>query len=146
VLPWLHEFLYALSASQGVDPTRPTDTSGDAVRNGEPHGEIGLVTQRDRDLWRDQTGGPTDPQPGNIPGGRRDVLRGANFADGSIEAFAPDSGFWQVQGGALYVSAESLGGDAVAVFHIDHYLPVYFEISANVAYVRPPPAGTPTPS
>jgi hypothetical protein len=47
-LPWLHEFLYALSASQGADPTRASDTSGDPARNGEPHGEIGLVTQRDR--------------------------------------------------------------------------------------------------
>ena len=37
-------------------------------RNGEPNGELGLVNQQDPD-WRDQTGAPDDPQPGNIPGG-----------------------------------------------------------------------------
>ena len=47
-------------------------------RNGEPFGEMGLVMQKDFD-WQDQTGAPDDPQPGNIPGGTRDVLRGADF-------------------------------------------------------------------
>ncbi len=94
VPPALFEFLYALSKAQGADPTRAVDegASVDAARNGEPKGEIGLVTQKDHGLWQQQTGSPTDPQAGNIPGGRRDVLRTANFNDGTLTGFAPDSG------------------------------------------------------
>ena len=55
-------------------------------------GEIGLVTQQDHGLWQDQTGAPADPQAGNIPGGKRDVLRSATFNDGKIAAVAVDSG------------------------------------------------------
>ncbi len=87
VSPWLPEFLYALSRSQGADPTRATDTGDDPVRNGEPNGELGLITQHDHGQWQTQTGGPTDPQAGNIPpGGRRDSVRGADFNDGSMQA------------------------------------------------------------
>ena len=77
--PQLPEFLYALSASHGADPTRATDIpGGDPARNGEPDGELGLVRQHDRPEWHDQIGPPSDPQAGNIPGGRRDVLRTAS--------------------------------------------------------------------
>ena len=98
VPPALFEFLYALSKAQGADPTRAADdgASRRRARNGEPNGEIGLVTQKDHGLWQQQTGSPTDPQAGNIPGGRRDVLRTANFNDGTTTGFAPDSGVWQV--------------------------------------------------
>ena len=107
VPPALFEFLYALSKAQGADPTRAADTNiASAPRNGEPYGEIGLITQQDHGLWQDQTGGPTDPQAGNIPGGKRDVLRTANFNDGTLTGFAPDSGVWEVSGGAL----QRLGG------------------------------------
>ncbi|MEX0673385.1 MAG: calcium-binding protein, partial [Gaiellaceae bacterium] len=133
VPPGLYAFLYALSASQGADPTRATDTGNEAERNGEPDGELGLITQSDRELWGDQTGGPTDPQPGNVPGGRRDVLRSADFNDGSTQAFLADSGSWTSSGGALRVTAESLGADAAAVFYHDEYLPIYYELAAQVA-------------
>ena len=76
------EFLYALSAGDGADPTRSADTGAEAARNGEPQGELGVVRQKDY-AWQDQTGAPTDPQAGNIPGGKRDVLRSANMNDGS---------------------------------------------------------------
>ena len=76
--PRLFEYLYDLSKSDGADPTRAADTGNDPLRNGEPDGELGLVKQQDGD-WHDQTGAPIDPQPGNIPGGRRDVLRGAGL-------------------------------------------------------------------
>ena len=76
------------------------------------------MRQQDFD-WHDQTGGPTDPQAGNIPGGKRDVLRTANFNDGQLQGFAADSGVWQVSGGALQVAAASLGEDAAAVFYVD---------------------------
>ena len=54
-----------------------------------------MVRQQDFD-WHDQTGGPADPQAGNIPGGKRDVLRTASFNDGTLQGFAVDSGTWQV--------------------------------------------------
>jgi Ca2+-binding RTX toxin-like protein len=137
VNPQLPEFLYALSASQGADPTRDIDTGNSSVRNGEPDGELGLIVQQDHGLWQDQTGGPTDPQPGNIPGGRRDVKGNADFNDGSMSAFAVDSGVWQVSNGALSVAAESLGKDAAAVFYADAYLPIYYELKADVTIQKP---------
>jgi Ca2+-binding RTX toxin-like protein len=143
VPPWLFEFLYALSRSQGADPTRAEDNPDLAPRNGEPYGEIGLVTQKDHGLWQQQTGMPTDPQPGNIPGGRRDVLRSADFSNGNgshnatVFGFAPDSGKWDVSGGILSVSADSLGAEAAAVFYVDQYIPTYYEISAQVMTQAP---------
>ncbi|MEA2483943.1 MAG: large repetitive protein, partial [Thermoleophilaceae bacterium] len=134
--PGLDEFLYALSRSQGADPTR-TEDGGDPARNGEPNGEMGLVNQHDHGLWQQQTGSPTDPQAGNIPGGRRDVLRSADFNDGTLQAFAVDSGSWQVTSGALSVAASSQGGDAAAVFNVNEYIPTYFEISASVQIQKP---------
>ncbi|HLL19195.1 MAG TPA: hypothetical protein VK439_10455, partial [Rubrivivax sp.] len=96
--PQLAEFLYTLSASDGADPTRWKDTNADPAlqfRNGEPAGELGLIRQKDF-AWQTQTGAPTDPQAGNIPGGRRDVLRSADFNNGQTQAFAADSGTWTV--------------------------------------------------
>jgi hypothetical protein len=137
VEPQLPEFLYALSHSQGADPTRATDTGNDPARNGEPDGEIGLITQHDHGLWQQQTGGPTDPQAGNIPGGRRDTLRGSDFNDGSMQGFAVDSGSWTVVNGQLQVSAASLGQDAASVYYVDKYLPVFYEIQATLAAQKP---------
>jgi Ca2+-binding RTX toxin-like protein/uncharacterized protein involved in high-affinity Fe2+ transport len=137
VPPWLFEFLYSLSFSQGIDPTRDTDTGNNPKRNGEPDGELGLVTQKDHGLWQDQTGGPTDPQPGNIPGGRRDVLRTADFNDGSSSSFFADSGTWQVTSGRFEVGPEVLGADAVSVYYVDEYLPRYFEMQATINAGKP---------
>jgi Ca2+-binding RTX toxin-like protein len=132
--PQLFEFLYDLSKGDGADQTLGFDDA----RNGEPEGELGLVTQRDPD-WREQTGAPDDPQPGNIPSGARDVLRAATFNTGSMamEAFAVDSGVWEVESGMLKVSAESLGGDAASVFHVPDMLPQYFEIQASITMEKP---------
>jgi Calx-beta domain/Matrixin len=140
VEPFLPEFLYALSFSEGVDPTRDSDQNSSAelrARNGELFGEIGLVLQQDHGYWQQQTGGPTDPQAGNIPGGRRDVLRGADFNNGSLQGFAVDSGVWAATGGTLQVAAASLGLDAAAVFYADVYLPVYYEIAAAMSTQKP---------
>jgi Ca2+-binding RTX toxin-like protein len=137
VPPGLYEFLYALSKSMGADPTRTAETGNDAARNGEPDGEMGLITQRDHGLWGTQTGGPTDPQPGNIPGGRRDVLRSADFNDGTLYSFAVDSGTFAVTGGALTVAAANTNGDAAAVFYQDDYLPIYYEIAGSVTPFKP---------
>jgi hypothetical protein len=138
--PMLDEFLYALSRADGADPTRWHDTTSDPAflpRNGEPFGELGLITQKDHGLWQDQTGGPTDPQPGNIPGGKRDVLNSADFNDGSQKNFRADSGVWEVKQGSLNVGAASLGKDALGIFYLDNYLPLYYEISASIRTEKP---------
>jgi hypothetical protein len=136
IQPQLKQFLYDVSKSNGADPTRAADTGSDADRNGEPEGEIGLVQQQDF-AWQEQTGAPDDTQPGNIPGGPRDVLRAANFNDGQADGFTPDSGVWNVINGRFEVQPESLGQDAVSVFYVDHLLPSYFEIAATINAGKP---------
>ncbi|WP_372791518.1 hypothetical protein, partial [Paraconexibacter sp.] len=94
----LEEYLYQRSASEGADPTRAADTGTDTVsqgnRNGEPRGELGLVTPRDRDYWRDQEGIPSDP-PGLIPSQRRDVAYSAADEDGTVLPFTTlENGFF----------------------------------------------------
>jgi Ca2+-binding RTX toxin-like protein len=149
LMPHLQEFLYALSAGDGADPTRysdaiggdepePTNNNPIPSRNGEPYGELGLVLQKDF-AWQAQTGAPADPQAGNIPGGKRDVLRSAamNSDTPEAEGFFADSGVFEMKNGALYVSAESIGGDAVAVYYVDEVLPSYYEILATVQSNKP---------
>ncbi|HEY3003212.1 MAG TPA: hypothetical protein VGJ44_12765, partial [Kribbellaceae bacterium] len=132
VEPTLPEFLYALSRSMGADRTRAVETGASAARNGEPYGELGLVIQQDKSLWQVETGGPTDPQSGGIPGGQRDTLRAADFNTGTTQGFAVDSGSFAVVNGALQVSSTTTTGDAAAVFYHDQYLPIYYEILASV--------------
>jgi len=136
--PQLAEFLYALSAGDGADATRDTDQGLPASdpRNGEPNGELGLLRQQDQD-FHDQTGAPTDPQAGNIPGGKRDVLRSASFDNGQAQGFLVDSGAFSVTSGVLQVEAASLGKDAVAVYQIGDALPSYFEMLASVKTMKP---------
>ncbi|KPJ80692.1 MAG: hypothetical protein AMJ58_07790, partial [Gammaproteobacteria bacterium SG8_30] len=134
--PTLFEFLYDLSASDGADATRGVD-AGNALRNGEPHGELGLVIQKDP-AWQQQTGAPDDPQQiGHIPGGPRDVLRTANFNAGTSGGFAADSGTWSVQDGRLVVAPETIDGDSVSVFFVDEWMPKYFEVEATINAVKP---------
>ncbi|MFN2611440.1 MAG: hypothetical protein ABR507_11310 [Actinomycetota bacterium] len=135
--PALDQFLYDLSKSDGADPTRAIDVGTDPARNGEPDGEIALVNQSDHGLWQEQTGGPSDPQAGNIPGGKRDVLRSADFNNGAMSTFAVDSGSFAVVNGAMTVSAASSGQDAAAVFYLDQYLPIYYEYQASVQVTKP---------
>jgi len=146
VPPGLFDFLWAQAASDGVDLTRSADIgtqisgsrySNVAALQAEPFGEMGLVTQKDRGLWQDQTGGPTDPQPGNIPGGARDVLRTADFNDGDAAAFAVDEGQWSVQQGQLTSSPSVSSQQAAGVFYLDDYLPIYYELEAYVSAEKP---------
>jgi Ca2+-binding RTX toxin-like protein len=145
--PFLPEFLYALSSGDGADPTRyvdaigteipePTKNSPNPSRNGEPHGELGLVLQKDF-AWQAQTGAPADPQAGNIPGGHRDVLRSAGFNDGTSSGFFANSGSWAVEGGAYQVAPIVKGADALSVFHVDEYIPGYFEMLAMLKPEKP---------
>ncbi|HEU4644080.1 MAG TPA: matrixin family metalloprotease, partial [Burkholderiales bacterium] len=135
ISPALQEFLYDLSYGAGADRTRAADTGEDPARNGEPYGEIGLVNQRDN-WWQDQTGAPDDPQPGNT-NGPKDVLRSADFNNGSAQGFSADSGSWTVQGGALLTQATSTTGDAVAIYHVGEQLPSYYELQATISTVKP---------
>ena len=56
------DFLYAVSRNDGADRTRVGTGLGTAARNGEPFGELGLVTPQDAD-WNAQNGPPVGPQP-----------------------------------------------------------------------------------
>ena len=134
--PQISEFLYALSKSDGADQTF---AAPDDPRNGEPFGELGLVRQQDS-AWRDQTGAPDDPQPGNVSGGTRDVLRSAGFDDAQEVTdtdFFADSGDWSVSNGRLAGSSARLGGDAAAVWFIGDSLPSYFEVHATISIDKP---------
>src|SRR6185503_4137614 len=112
-----------------------------ADRNGEPEGELGLVLQKDA-AWHDQTGGPADPQAGNLPGGKKDVLRGAaankrdvlvgmNFAEANAAAFFPDVGAWNAVNDRYQANPAS-GRDAVSLLYTGEDLPDYLEIMAVI--------------
>lgn len=134
--PFLPEFLYALSEGDGSDPTRSSYV-GD-IRNGEPAAELGLVLQKDQS-WQDQTGAPSDPQAGNIPGGKRDVLRSADFTGNQSQGFVAEAGAWTVTNGRYEVSPKAGSGttDAISLFNADAVLPSYFEIAATINAVKP---------
>jgi Ca2+-binding RTX toxin-like protein len=133
--PTMQNFLEDLGYAAGADRTRAADTGADPARRGEPEGELGLVNHSDP-WWQDQTGAPDDPQPGNT-NGRKDILRFADFNNGTASGFSPDSGTWEVSGGVLQVSASSVGGDAVSVFHVGEQLPMYYELQATIKTMKP---------
>ncbi|MBL8481106.1 MAG: hypothetical protein JNJ60_02840, partial [Rhodocyclaceae bacterium] len=146
VPPHLFDFLYSQAYSDGVDVTRFTDTgqsnhnqrySNVVTMQGGIYGEMGLVTQQDHGFWQDQTGGPTDPQAGNVPGGRRDVLRTSDFNNGSQDVFQRDTGNFAVVNGRLEISATSNTTQASAFYNVDNYLPIYYEVSAKLMASKP---------
>ncbi len=51
--------------------------------------------------------------------------------------FAVDSGIWTAASGRYQVAPESLGGDALAVFNVDKYIPNYFEMTATIRTAKP---------
>ena len=131
VQPQIYDYLYDLSEADGADTTRVAD--GTPARNGEPYGEIGAVKQQDA-FWQDQTGAPDDPQPGNIPGGKRDVMAAEDFGgEDALVALAADSGTWSTSQGRATIAPEAVGQDGVSVYHIADYLPTYFELTASIA-------------
>jgi Ca2+-binding RTX toxin-like protein len=127
IAPALQQFLLDLARGSGADITR----GGDATRNGEPYGELGMVIQKDS-AWQDQTGAPGDPQAGNLQG-PRDVLRYETFSSATqaLAAFAVDSGTWRVVSGR-YESVAGIGRDAVSLFYVDAALPPYYEVVGTV--------------
>jgi len=146
VPPHLFDFLYAQAYGDGVDITRTAETgtvnhnnrySNVALLMGGVAGEIGLVTQQDHGYWQDQTGGPTDPQAGNVPGGRRDVLRSSDFNNNSLDIFVRDKGNATVANGQLAVSSASKSTVASLVYNLDQYLPIYYEVKAKLTADKP---------
>ncbi|WP_239027676.1 matrixin family metalloprotease [Geomonas diazotrophica] len=133
--PQLPEYLLALAKSDGFDQTLVQGVS-DTARQGEPYAELGMVRQQDP-AWQDQTGAPRDIQAGNIPGGKRDVIRSSDFNNGSTQAFFADSGKWSVVNGSLRVEATSSATDAVAVYDVGQYLPNYYEVLATLKADKP---------
>jgi hypothetical protein len=79
LLPALPDYLYALSKSGGADQTLAAQYGSAAIRNGEPFGELGLVTSQDA-AWGDQQGQSRDPQPGNTGGAPVDLHNGSATA------------------------------------------------------------------
>ena len=83
--PALEVFMYALSKSQGADPTLAAQYGSSAARNGEPFGELGMVRQGDAAMG-DQNGGPRDPQGPNAKAKHRRARVGGSattVGDGS---------------------------------------------------------------
>lgn len=97
VPPAKFEFFYLLGESTGADQTRVGNLTvngqtvfADPARRGEPFGELGLVTQKDKTApfaWGDQNGAPIDNQAGNTPGGKRDT-RGDGLSGGTSNTSA----------------------------------------------------------
>jgi hypothetical protein len=104
----------------------------DPARNYEPFGEIALVLQQDRD-WQEQTGAPSDPQPGNLQG-QREIMRRELFTDGpggqgaGTLSFAADVGSWSLQSGGYAVAPTVQGEESVSIHHLDQTIPSYVEI------------------
>ncbi|MGD8418786.1 MAG: matrixin family metalloprotease, partial [Gammaproteobacteria bacterium] len=147
VPPQLWDFLAAQGAGDGADVTRYADTgmtNGDRskysrifIELGEPYGEMGLVTQQDHGFWQDQSGPPTDPQAGNIPGGARDILDTADFDNRTMDAFSKDVGNFTPTGGKLEIAAATQDETAAAVYSLDDYLPSYYEVVATLNLDKP---------
>jgi hypothetical protein len=76
--PFLMEFLYALSKSDGADQLLGVRYGGAPDRNGEPFGELGLVLQHDA-AWHQQPGPPFNKMPENLGGVANDVQKTANI-------------------------------------------------------------------
>lgn len=153
--PHLQDYLYDLSESDGADQTLPdgglyvehkdadvrTDDP-DPLRNYEPFGELGMVLQSDYD-WNDQTGAPSDPQPGNLQGPREIMRRelfagefdkpgGGNQSNNTTLAFSALSGSWALNSGSYDVAPDTQGQEAVSLYYLDETQPDYMEILATL--------------
>ena len=82
--------------------------------------------------WRQATGAPADPQAGNIPGGKRDVLRSANFNGDQTMGFIAETGKWQVT-----VTATSPEGKSMHKGHRSFYYVYKMMLSILVTVLRP---------
>ncbi|HVC56950.1 MAG TPA: hypothetical protein VND95_13400, partial [Stellaceae bacterium] len=137
--PALFQYLYQLSASDGADPTIATDWGQDATRNGEPYGELGLVTQVDP-FWQEQGGAPNQAvAQGHIPGGSREIIGSAAFARGTLSTsgMLAVSGTFTVANGVLNATPPSVGTNSFATLDPNTQLPDYFELTTSVSAGKP---------
>jgi hypothetical protein len=65
------------------------------------------------------------------------VLRSATFDRSVTDGFFIDSGKWDSKSGRVEVSPTTLGGDAVAIFHVGDALPIYYELRVTMNAVKP---------
>jgi Ca2+-binding RTX toxin-like protein len=72
--PGLLDFLLTLSKADGADQLLGLERGGDPDRQGEPMGEIALVTREDN-AWSEQRGQPAKPFPKMYPGQRELMWR-----------------------------------------------------------------------
>ncbi|HKS88267.1 MAG TPA: DUF3383 family protein [Stellaceae bacterium] len=137
VNPALFAYLYQLSAADGADNVSNDISIADPARNGEPYGELGLVTQVDP-FWQMQGGAPNQAvAQGHIPGGSRTVIASASFTNNTLGAVEPVSGTWTVKNGLLNATPPALFTNSFAVFDPNNTLPNYFELTASVATGKP---------
>ena len=118
---------------------RPTTT-----RSSTPRGTASRTARSASSRRRITASGSSRPaarptrRPGNIPGGRRDVLRSADFNDGTLHRLrARQRRLGRSPAATLQVAAASLGQDAAAVFYVDQTLPTYYELLAPVLVQKP---------
>ncbi|MEH6585177.1 MAG: LEPR-XLL domain-containing protein [Halioglobus sp.] len=152
--PQVPEFLYALSASDGIDVSvdetltntntldgqlyvdqKTADVRTDTPeeeRAFEPYGELGMVRQTDFD-WQEQTGAPNDPQPGNLQG-KREIMRRELFNDNAAEVpLAADVGLLSLTGsGTLQAAPEAQGGEVVGLYPLQTQQPLYTEVLVTI--------------
>ncbi|TXS95200.1 calcium-binding protein [Parahaliea maris] len=150
--PQVPEFLYSLSASDGidarVDPALLNNTvdaqlfvdqkrddvrtdDPDPLRAFEPYGELGMVRQTDYD-WQDQTGAPNDPQPGNLQG-KREIMRRELFNDAAAAVpLAADVGNLNLSSGMLEASPAAQGGEVVGLYPLGTQQPMYTEVLVTI--------------
>ena len=131
------DFLYALSASDGADPTRAADT-GARTRpaTANPGANWGSCCRRTR---RGRTSTAVRPTRSRATAtAQRDVLRSANFNTGTAQGFAPQVGTFAVVNNRYQVAPSTAGGDAISLFNqADTVIPVYFEMQATINAVKP---------
>src|SRR5260370_38410098 len=95
--PFLPEFLYGLSKSDGADPTLGIRYGGVPARNGEPFGELSLGLQHD-DAWHQQVGPPFNEMPENLGGTGIDGMKTANVRPSLLPGTHPPAGSLAARG------------------------------------------------
>src|SRR6185312_710619 len=103
----------------------------DPARNGEPYGELGLISHQDP-FWQLQHGKPNQQPPGNIPGGKRLVTGRFTASSGSSNPIAPAAGTWTLTSTGLNAAPTTAGAGTFALISPTDTLPDYFEMTASL--------------
>ena len=139
--PHDEQFLTTLGAADGADnlyadynaPGLDNITGLDPARNGEPYGELAIITQHDV-FWTLEHGAPNQPPPGNIAGGAR-LVTGKFTGTTSSTVPAPltaVTGTLSATSSGATIAPAASGLGSFAVFSPNDGLPNYFEMTASV--------------